>query len=259
MSGHGGGGHEEEHAGGDERWLVSYSDFITLLFVLFVVLYSISQVDVTKYKILAESMRAAFSAGGAVKVVSSSISSSGGSSDPNSEPDPIVIPGMPQKPPQSEDVANELSSMLSQMNIGQGVSVQTNIEGVLISLSESLVFYPGTANLYPQAYPVLDSIVTMLKTIDNDIRITGHTDNTPSSDPKYSNSFELSMGRAMVVAQYLMNAGIDPTRITVSGRGEFDPIFSNDTEDHKAMNGRAEIAIIYPDTSSSITVGTSLP
>lgn len=253
MSGHGGGGHEEEHAGGDERWLVSYADFITLLFVLFVVLYSISQVDVTKYKILAESMRAAFSSGGAVKVVSNSISSGAGGSDENSEPDPIVIPGMPQKPPRSEDVASELTQILGEMNLSGGVSVQTNIEGVLISLSESLIFYPGTATLYPQAYPVLDGIIAMLNSIDNDLRIVGHTDNTNSSDPRYSNTFELSVGRAMVVSNYLIQSGIAPSRITVSGKGEYDPIFPNDTEEHKAMNSRAEIVIIYPDDSSKVS------
>lgn len=255
MSGHGGGGHEEEHAGGDERWLVSYADFITLLFVLFVVLYSISQVDVTKYKILAESMRAAFSTGGAVKVVSNSISSGGGGNDPNSSPDPIVIPGMPQKPPQSEDVADQLTAMLKTMNMGSGVSVQTNIEGVLISLSESLIFYPGTANLYPQAYPVLDGIIEMLNSIENHLRIVGHTDNSPPTDPRFKNNFELSVGRAMVVAQYLIDKGVNPARLSVSGKSEYEPIFANDTDAHRSMNSRAEIVIIYPDTSSKLTTG----
>jgi len=245
-------GHEEEHAGGDERWLVSYADFITLLFVLFVVLYSISQVDVTKYKILAESMRAAFSTGGAEKIVNSSISSSGGNADPNSEPDPIVIPGMPQKQPQSQDVADQLTSMLQNMNLSTGVSVQTNIEGVLISLSENLIFYPGTANLYPQAYPVLDGIIGMLNSMENKLKIVGHTDNSPPIDPKYSNNFELSSGRALVVAEYLISKGIDPSRISIEGKGEFDPIFPNDTEAHRSMNSRAEIVIIYPDSSSVI-------
>lgn len=249
--------HDEEH-GGDERWLVSYSDFITLLFVLFVVLYSIGQVDVTKYKILAESMRAAFSTGGAVQVVSNSISASGGGKDPNSVPAPITIPGMPEKPPQSEEVASQLTSMLNNMNMGSGVSVQTNIEGVLISLSESLIFYPGTANLYPQAYPVLDGIIGMLNSMPNQLRIVGHTDNSPPTDSKYANNFELSVGRANVVAQYLINKGVDPARLTISGKSEYDPVFPNDTEEHRSMNSRAEIVIIYPDTSSSVTTGGSL-
>jgi chemotaxis protein MotB len=246
----------EEHP--DERWLVSYSDFITLLFVLFVVLYSIGQVDVTKYKILAESMRAAFSAGGAVKVVSNSISASGGGTDPNSVPAPISIPGMPEQPPQSDQVASQLTTMLNEMNMGSGVSVQTNIEGVLISLSESIIFYPGTANLYPQAYPVLDGIINMLNSMDNQLRIVGHTDNTPPTDTKYTNNFELSVGRANVVAQYLISKGVDPSRITISGKSEYDPIFPNDTDEHRSMNCRADIVIIYPDTSSSITTGNAL-
>lgn len=246
-------GHEEGH-GGDERWLVSYSDFITLLFVLFVVLYSISQVDVTKYKILAESMRAAFSSGGAEKVVSSSISSGAGGADPNSQPDPIIIPGMPQKKPQSEDVASELTTMLKNMNMSSGVSVQTNIEGILISLSESIIFYPGTANLYPQAYPVLDGIIEMLNSIENDLKIIGHTDDSKPSDSKYSNNFELSTGRALVVANYLISKGIRPDRISIAGKGEYEPIFPNDSEEHRSMNSRAEIVIIYPDTTSIINI-----
>jgi chemotaxis protein MotB len=249
--------HEEGH-GGDERWLVSYADFITLLFVLFVVLYSLGQVDVEKYKILAESMRAAFSSGGAVSVISDSISSGGGGTDPNSVPKPITIPGMPLQPPQSEEVAGQLTEMLSNMNMGSAVSVQTNIEGVLISLSESLIFYSGTANLFPQAYPVLDGIISMLNSMENDIRIIGHTDNSRPTDSKYTSNFELSVGRANVVAQYLINKGIDPARLTISGKSEFDPIFPNDTEEHRSMNSRAEIVIIYPDSSSNITTGGSL-
>lgn len=249
--------HDEEH-GGDERWLVSYADFITLLFVLFVVLYSLGQVDVTKYKILAESMRAAFSTGGAVKVVSNSISASGGGTDPNSAPAPITIPGMPVKPPQSEEVASQLTEMLNEMNMGSGVSVQSNIEGVLISLSENLIFTPGTANLEPQAYPVLDGIIGMLNSMTNQLRIIGHTDNTPPTDQKYANNFELSVGRANVVAQYLISKGIDPSRLTISGKGEYDPIFPNDSDEHRSMNCRADIVIIYPDTSSSINTGSTL-
>jgi chemotaxis protein MotB len=89
------------HGGGDgggERWLVSYSDFITLLMVLFVVLYSMGQVDVVKYKLLAENLRSAFSGGGPVKVVDSQISTGGGTVK-DGAPNPIVVPGIPEKPP----------------------------------------------------------------------------------------------------------------------------------------------------------------
>ncbi|WP_054520594.1 OmpA family protein [Thermanaerothrix daxensis] len=245
---HGGG----EGDGGSERWLVSYADFITLLMVLFVVLYSMGQIDVEKYKQLAESLRAAFSLGGAVRIVDPTINQGGGK-NPDGSPNPIIIPGIPRKPPESQEVAGQLTQLLSQYNMGREVSVQNNIEGVLISLSQQLLFTPGTAELQPTAYPVLDVIAQMLKPIDNNIRIVGHTDNSPPLDPRYTNNWELSIARAMVIANYLLNAGIDPKRITVAGRGEFQPIFPNDTPEHRALNSRADIIIIYRVESNIIT------
>lgn len=239
---HGGG--ESEEGGSSERWLVSYSDFITLLMVLFVVLYSMGQVDVQKYKQLADSMRTAFSLGSPVKVVDSNINESGGTME-NGEPKPIVVPGIPNEPPKSEEVAGQLTSMLASSNLGKEVSVQTNIEGVLISLSEKLVFRPGTADLPPEAYPVLDMIVKMLRPIDNQIRLVGHTADTPPDDPKYANNWELSLARAEMVAEYMINAGISPERLIISGRGQYQPVFSNDTTEHRALNGRVELVIIY--------------
>jgi chemotaxis protein MotB len=245
---HGGGG---EGDGGSERWLVSYADFITLLMVLFVVLYSMGQIDVEKYKQLAESLRAAFSLGGAVRVVDPTINQGGGKNEDGS-PNPIVVPGIPQKPPESAEVAGQLTQLLSNYNLGREVSVQTNVEGVLISLSQQLLFTPGTAELQNTAYPVLDVIVAMLKPIDNNLRIVGHTDNSPPLDPRYPTNWELSVARAMVIADYLMKAGIAPQRITVAGRGEFQPIFPNDTPEHRAMNSRADIIIVYKVESSVI-------
>ena len=165
------------HGGGGDRWLVSYSDFITLLMVLFVVLYSMGQVDVEKYKMLAENLRSAFAGGGPVKVVAAQISTAGGNSKDGS-PNPIVVPGIPEKPPVSEEVAGNLSTMLAAANLGSEVSVQTSIDGVLISLSEKLLFPSGSSSLQDSAYPVLDTIIGMLKTTEHQIKIVGHTDDT---------------------------------------------------------------------------------
>jgi chemotaxis protein MotB len=237
------------HGGGDsggDRWLVSYSDFITLLMVMFVVLYSLGQVDVNKYKQLAESMRAAFSGGGAPeKVVDAQINQSTAGKTTDGSPNPIVIPGIPEKPTASEEVAGNLSSMLAKSNLGSEVSVQTNIEGVLISLSEKLLFDPGTANLQAAAYPVLDTIIEMLANTTNQIKIVGHTDTTPPVDNRYANNWELSTARAQVIADYMLAKGIKPERLIVTGRGEYEPIFPNDTTEHKALNSRADIIVVY--------------
>lgn len=247
--------HAEEHEGHDERWLVSYADFITLLMVLFVILYSMGQVNVEKYKRLAESMRTAFSLGGAADVVDKQINQSGGTSEDGTAK-PIVVPGIPEGPTQSEEVAGQLTNMLSTQNLGNQVSVQTNIEGVLISLSERLVFAPGDTQLPPESLQVLDTIVEMLRPIDNKIRVVGHTDNTPSTNPRYPSNWELSLARATTVAEYLINSGIAPERFIISGQGEYAPIFPNDTPEHRALNARVDIIIIYKVDSEIIDVNT---
>jgi chemotaxis protein MotB len=246
---HGGGGEE----GNSERWLVSYSDFITLLMVLFVVLYSMGQVDVQKYKQLADSMRTAFSLGGAVKVVDSSINQSGGSQE-NGKSKPIVVAGIPEGPPKSEEVAGELTKMLSGSGVGNEVSVQTNIDGVLISISQKLIFKPGSADLPAEAVAVMDTIVKMIKPIDNKIRLVGHTDDTPPDDSKYPSNWELSYARAMKVANYLMKNGIDSKRLIVTGMGSSDPVMPNDTPEHRSLNGRVDIVIVYQVDSNVIGV-----
>jgi chemotaxis protein MotB len=234
---------ESEGPENSERWLVSYADFITLLMVMFVVLYSMGQIDVNKYKRLAQSMRDAFT-GSPVKVVDTNISQDGGSLE-DGNPKPIVVPGIPEAPPKSEEVAGQLTQMLATQNLSSEVSVQTNVEGVLISLSEKLVFKPGTAELPTEAQPVLDTIANMVKPIDNQIRLVGHTDDTPPADPKYQSNMELSLARAMVVADYLIKDGVKPDNLIVSGRGSYQPIFPNDTAEHRQLNGRVEIMIIY--------------
>ena len=244
--------HEEHH---DERWLVSYADFITLLMVLFVVLYSMGQVNVEKYKQLAESMRTAFSLGGAAEVVDSQINQAGGTSEDGTSK-PIVVPGIPEGPTQSEEVAGQLTSMLSTQNLGNQVSVQTNIEGVLISLSERLIFKNDQVELPAEALQVLDTIAEMLGPISNKVRLVGHTNNSPSTNPAYPTNWELSLARATTVAKYLINAGLAPERFIISGQGEYAPVFPNDTDQHKEMNARVEIIIIYKVDSNVIDINS---
>jgi chemotaxis protein MotB len=248
------------HGGGDgggDRWLVSYADFITLLMVMFVVLYSMGQTDVKKYKRLAESMRMAFSLGTGSKIIDVKINSAAGDGGTDGQPDPITVQGLPKKPPEDQEVAAELTSMLQTYKLGDSVSVQTNIEGVLISLSEKIIFTPGTAHLQDEAYPVLDTIIKMLLPIENQVRIVGHTDTTPSSDSRYPTNWDLSVGRAIIISQYMISKGIEPSRFSVAGRGEYQPIFPNDTPEHRALNSRADIIVLYKAASNVIDTSSS--
>ncbi len=235
-AGHGG--------GGSERWLVSYADFITLLMVLFVVLYSMSQIDVERYKQLAESLRAAF-AGGPARVVDPSINQAGVTGG-DSAPAPIILDDIPPRPPDTLDVVGRMTSLLLAYNLASDVSVHNNIEGVLISLSERLLFEPGTADLRPEAYPVLDTVAEMIRPLENEVRVIGYTDDQPPVDPRYPNNWYLSTARAITIVEYLITRGVPPQRLSAAGRGEYQPLFPNDTPEHRALNSRAEIIIVYP-------------
>ncbi|MBI9047883.1 MAG: OmpA family protein [Anaerolineaceae bacterium] len=232
------------HGGGGDRWLVSYADFITLLMVLFVVLYSMGQTDLQKYKELSEAFATAFG-GGPTRVVDPSINNIGTQTD-DMETAPIIVPGLPMVSSNQSNVANDINDMLVEANLSSDVSIQNNVEGLLISLSEKLIFVPNSADLLnPDAYDVLDKIIEMVKPLDNDIKVVGHTDNTPTIDSRYADNMQLSLGRAYTITNYFQQQGINPTRIIASGRGQYQPIFANDTDEHRSLNGRAEIIIIY--------------
>ena len=236
------------HGAGSERWLVSYSDFITVLMALFIILFAMGNIDIQKYKALAESLKAALGGGGGpVTVVNPGITSQGGLSPAaeNSVPSPITIPGIPSRSLTGEDVAIQLSTALSKVNLGDAISVQNNIEGTFLSLSEQIKFEPGTATLTPGANRTLDRMVPLIKPMTNQIRIVGHTDNSAPTDGRFQNNWELSMGRALAVVDHLQKAGIPGHRLIASGHGQYEPLFPNDTPQHRTMNSRVEIMIIY--------------
>ncbi len=240
------------HGGGNDRWLVSYSDFITLLMVLFVVLYSMGQIDVKRYKALAQNLKAAFTVGGAPpKVVDPNIDQSGGLSF-DVAAQPIQVEGLPVLSSVGSEVAGKLTDLLKENGLSSEVSVQNNVEGVLISLSQKLTFVEGRAELQPAAYPILDTIVTMVEGIPNEIRVIGHTDNSAPTDPRYPDNWSLSLARANEIVRYFQAKGISPDRLIPTGRGEFQPLFPNDTPEHRNMNSRAEIVVVYPISSDQV-------
>jgi chemotaxis protein MotB len=231
--------------GNSERWLVSYADFITLLMVLFVVLYSMSQVDLRRFQMLAESLHTAFAGGGEGRTIDTAIGQAGAGGD--SAPDVVSLEDMPRRPLESLDVASRLSDMLRAQHLGGAVSVRKNVEGLLISMSEKIVFEPGTAVLLPEAYPVLDSIIEMVGPLDNDLRVVGHTAaQQPPADPRVTDNWRLSVLRATTIVDYLIAGGVAPARLMAAGVGDFHPLFPNDSPEHMALNSRADIIIVYP-------------
>ncbi len=242
------------HGGGNDRWLVSYADFITLLMVLFVVLYSMGQIDVQKYKALAQNLKAAFSVGGSPpKVVDPAIDQTGGLNE-NMSAQPITVEGLPMIGSVGAEVAGKLTDLLNENGLSSEVSVQNNVEGILISLSQELTFVEGRAELQPSAYPVLDTIVAMVQEIPNEIRVVGHTSNKPPLDPRFPDNWSLSLARANEIVRYFQAMGVDPIRLVPTGRSEFEPLFPNDSPEHIAINSRADIIVVYPISSDEVQI-----
>jgi chemotaxis protein MotB len=248
--------HEEEHVN-HERWLITYADMLTLLMVLFVVLYSMSQTDAVKFAALKASLNQAFNVEVLKGTEPSSLKGDSGSS--------FVSPMMDQpltqeirammgdpSPSQAELTALQaLRQAVAQVPIplesSGHVEVGTSREGIVISLAGNLLFDSGKSDLKPQGLVLLDSLADRLKSMSNEIRIEGHTDNVPIATPLYPSNWELSSARAITVGRYLSEHDeIAPARLAAAGYGEFRPVTSNDTREGRARNRRVDLVIMFP-------------
>jgi len=232
-------GHEGGHENA-ERWLLTYADLITLLMVFFVVLYSMSTADSSKWKQISAALEQAFN----VDVLRGQSASAldDGSAAPALPIDTLITE---QEMPLASRIQNKVQTALAAGNQTPDVSVGVDREGIVIRLSGSYLFDSGRAELKPNAFSVLDAIAAELKLLPNDIRVDGHTDSTPIDSPRYPTNWELSAARALAVTRYLSETdGIHATRLMAAGFGEFRPIALNDTRANRALNRRVEVHIL---------------
>jgi chemotaxis protein MotB len=238
------GGSHENH----ERWLITYADLITLLMVFFVVLYSMANADSVKFKLVSAALSRAFNVDILKGTSPESLGGDGGGGPSSAIEDLVAQSGS------ASPLVNRLSSTLEQaINsdiVPQGLSapdmsVVDTPEGVVVRLSGSFLFESGRAELKPNAMPILDALAAELRALRNDVRVDGHTDNIPVDSPRYATNWELSGARAFAVLRYLAEAGgVPSTRLTAAGFGEFRPLVTNDTREHRALNRRVEVRIL---------------
>ncbi len=196
------------------RWLISYSDFLTLLFTFFVALYALSTVDITKAEKMTTSLRKVF------KVIDEPISF---------EED------------RNKAIIEDLRKLLNDIS---GIKIRSDARGVVITFPDALLFSSGSAELKPEAYDALTRIAEKLKEIPGKVAIEGHTDNVPISSSIYKSNWELSAARASSVLHFLLQKGLNPDRFIIAGYGEYRPVASNDTEDGRSKNRRVELIIL---------------
>lgn len=219
---------EEEHEN-VERWMVSYADFVTLLFCFFTAMYAISNVDSGKLGTFVESMKSAFNN---EKPRSNAIS---------------VIEGVQIFVPADADVEADVRGILGAVlkDSKGAINIKRDTRGVVISVADKYFYETGTADLKENSRELLDKIASALKHNSNMIRIEGHTDNVPIRNGSFPSNWELSAYRAINVAKYLLDAhNIQTGRISTIGYSEYKPVASNDTPDGRAKNRRVDIVVL---------------
>jgi len=232
-----------------ERWLVSYSDFITLLFATFVVLYALSQLDLAKFKDMSISMKKAFASPSVVQGDKSILDSSGDSilsgMDNESNMIPPLFENMEAK--MEETNFNQTKETVEKMDDVQGVDIYVSERGLVISLSDSLFFPSGNAEIKASAQKSLLKVGALLKNkfSDHPIRVEGHTDNQPIKSALYPSNWELSSARASSVVRFLLSHfKFEENRFAAVGYADGRPIAENNTEKGRGKNRRVEIIVL---------------
>ena len=235
-----------------ERWLLTYADLITLLMVFFVVMYSMSRADVAKFAKLQSALQRAFH----VEVLKGDDPTSiGGESGARS-----VRPTLEDTPANPSFIAldnrlistvDELRQALRELPGPESSNAQVHVgparDGVVISLSGNVLFDSGKAELKPVGMELVDALAVRLRSMPNELRIEGHTDDVPIATRGYPTNWELSAARATTVARYLSErGGIGPTRLVAAGYGQHRPVESNETREGRSRNRRVDIVVIIP-------------
>jgi len=236
-----------------ERWLVSYADFITLMFAFFVVLYASSQTDIRKQAQVAQAINQAFKALGLFQPdkVDPHAKPAALSPDPAVTPINIVLGEELSAQPTAtvkadfERMRKELTARLSNQIAHHVVALSIGRTGLVISLREAGFYDSGSTNPHPGSLGSIDSIVSILRPTPYDIRIEGHTDNVPIHTSQYASNWELSTARATHMAKiFIENFKFEPQRLAASGYAEFHPVASNDTPEGRGQNRRVDIIVL---------------
>lgn len=244
-----------------ERWLVSYADFITLLFAFFVVLYASSKADQKKQQQVSQAINSAFRAlalfPDSARKLSDLKNVSAISRDQPVTPMNIVMGENLLSPAQVKDdlakVQKQLEKMLSNQIAEHTVSIQMGKDGLVISLREAGFFNSGSATPQPATLPVLRQIAAVLGKTSYEVRIEGHTDNLPIHNDLFDSNWELSSARATRIARVFVDTrSIPPDRLSAAGYAEFHPVASNDTDAGRAENRRVDL-VIMPQTRTNLT------
>lgn len=245
--------------GGAPGWMVTYSDLMTLILVFFILLFSMSQIDVEKFRAVAESYRQRVIFDFYPSIVPMENPSEKAKEiqeernlDEFSTPSQNDTVRNEQTGDQSVDSLNQLISEVNQFlteeNLHDVITAVRTDRGVVLTLQEKVLFETGKADIIDAGKPFLNKVSKLLVNIPNHVRVEGHTDSRPISTYRYPSNWELSGARASSVIRYIIGAeGLDPTRFQAVGYADTRPVAENNSPENWQKNRRVEIVILEPE------------
>lgn len=220
---------EDDHDSAD-RWVVSYADFITLLFAFFTVMYAVSRVDSGKLSEFVGSTRGAFG------------------SNPAASTRPIIA-GIVPIPPTVAGLQRDAARIIAAAGADGAVTVRRDPRGLVLSMGEDVLFEAGLASVKPSSSASLAAVATVLKKAGCDAVVEGHTDSLPISNARYASNWELSATRATnILARLVVEYDVLPARLSAAGYAEFRPVASNTNPEGRARNRRVDVVLLLAGT-----------
>ena len=242
-----------QHEENQDRWLISYSDFITLLFALFVVLYAISKVDEEKYKEFGSSINFAFGS-----LVAGKAGSQNAGQGKNDEEQGLLLKAIVERRnaklaeqqrkinESMQKMSNNLNQVLAPLVKNDQVNVNQTPRGVVVDINASALFEQGEATLQKNAVKTLSAVAKVLQDGEEAIEVEGHTDDIPIYTPQFPSNWELSSARASSVVRLFIDQGVTAERLRAVGLASYHPIATNDTPEGRARNRRVTITVLAP-------------
>ncbi|MDX8047490.1 flagellar motor protein MotS [Gracilibacillus sp. S3-1-1] len=245
---------------GAPKWMVTYSDLVTLILVFFVLLFSMSQIDAVKFKAIAEAFRSETIFDAMPSIIEEQHPTENmeilkeEEDDDKSEDTTAVdeqddvsdtVDGIPDQD-ELDLLLSEVENYLEEHNLNDVISATRSDQGVVLVLQESVLFETGEAEILDPAKPFLNKVNALLADIPNEVRVEGHTDNRPISSYRYPSNWELSGARASSVIRYFLenNDNLDNDRFIATGFGDTRPAASNNNPSGWSENRRVEIVIL---------------
>lgn len=227
-----------------ERWLLTYSDLITLLLIFFVIMYALSSINARKFKAVAMSLSRAMGGGQSVVMDYPGASLAPGASG-SYLLESMGIDKEAAELSDLEQLRNELQEYINQHGLSGKVTVGMEERGVVLSFRDVALFPLGSAELTPEAREMIKKIGQILLKVPNHIRVEGHTDDLPINTREFPSNWELSVARSTRVVQELIKElGFAPQRLSASGYGEYRPRVPNDSASNRQKNRRVDVVIL---------------